>query len=348
MDPADVEACKRLVADSQGFDWGDLLASAWRQKVLPLVGRNLEIHGIVGGDGWPFVAAYLANRVRSSVMLHELDRILVHLRSRKIPVIVRKGPVLIQSIYGEPGIRRMNDVDLLVGKDHVPGVKDALTEFGYDQGSPAANRRRIEPYRRETRVAWNLYVDNLMPFVRIATDPHVRYHVVDVCRNLFQPKAGYSIPTEGLFERAIPFRVSAGTALQLSAEDFLIDLCAHLHKESTTLTYIEQGADLQLSKFLDVAEYCQRIAFDQATFIGTVRRHGLEEPMYFSLCLTDRIYPGSIPPEMLAALRPADEACLDIYGQSEGQAHKWNADFLTRLFDPWRARQAEGKSWLPK
>src|SRR5579859_1852352 len=92
MDPGDVQFCKRLIADSEDFDWGDLLASAWRQKVLPLVGRNLEIHGIVGGDGWPFVAAYLGNRVRTGSMLHELDRLLVHLRDREIPVIVRKGP----------------------------------------------------------------------------------------------------------------------------------------------------------------------------------------------------------------------------------------------------------------
>ena len=348
MDPGDVQFCKRLIADSEDFDWGDLLASAWRQKVLPLVGRNLEIHGIVGGDGWPFVAAYLGNRVRTGSMLHELDRLLVHLRDREIPVIVRKGPVLIEVVYGDPGVRRMNDIDLLIGKDDVPRIKDALIEFGYEQGTTTANRRRIEPYRREVKAAWNLWVDNLLPFIRITSDPHVRYHTVDICRNLFQPKAGYSVPTDELFGRAVPFRVSAGTGLRLSAEDFLIDLCAHLYKESTTLAYIEQGADLQLSKFLDIAEYCQRSAFDADVFLATVSRHGLAEPVYFSLRLTSKVYPGAIPAALLAALRPADETFLDVYGQSEGQPHRWQADFLTRLFDPRRARQAEGKSLLPK
>jgi hypothetical protein len=286
--------------------------------------------------------------VRTSAMLHELDRLLVHLHDRGVPAIVRKGPVLIDVVYGDPGVRRMNDIDLLVGESDVGAIKDALTEFGYEQGATTANRRRIEPHRREVRAAWNLWVDNLLPFIRITSDPHVRYHTVDVCRNLFQPKAGYSIPTDELFGRAVPFRISAGTGLRLSPEDFLLDLCAHLHKESTTLTYIEQGADLQLSKFLDIAEYCRRSALDQALFLGTVSRHCLQEPVYFSLRLTDKVYPGAVPAGLLAALEPADETFLDVYGQSEGQPHRWQADFLTRLFDPQRARQAEGRSLLPK
>jgi hypothetical protein len=60
---------------------------------------------------------------------------LMHLRqtlSPDIPLLVLKGPALIDCIYHHPALRPMSDVDLLVRPEHLAEVKDYLRGLNYE------------------------------------------------------------------------------------------------------------------------------------------------------------------------------------------------------------------------
>lgn len=129
-------------------------------------------------------------------------------------------------------------------------------------------------------------------------------------------------------------------------DDRLLDLCSHLHKEATSLHFIEDRQDLQLSKFLDlalVAEACGEDAWQR--FLKRVASVGAEAIVYYSLHFTSVLYPQSVPAHVLDTLRPEDTDYLELYGSLDGQSARWEQPFLERLFN---ARSAHRRDRLQR
>src|SRR5271167_4699487 len=106
---------------NSGPDWDEVLRLAEHQGVLPIVARNLIEHGWLAqaGELPPAIerslqSAYDANLRRSLWFTAELVRIMQHFERRQLRAIPYKGPVLAQSLYGDPGLRTFSDLDFLI------------------------------------------------------------------------------------------------------------------------------------------------------------------------------------------------------------------------------------------
>src|SRR5271166_6866436 len=76
-------------------------------------------------------SAYEANLRRSLWFTSELARIMQHFEHRQLRAVPYKGPVLSQSIYGDPGRRSFSDLDFLISAADFARAKRALAKIGY-------------------------------------------------------------------------------------------------------------------------------------------------------------------------------------------------------------------------
>ena len=137
--------CKALVDTQDDLQWGSFTVSDWRalvpfarsQGVAPLLHYYTKRRD--WGDQLPVEVRealereYYASAAYNQLLFSELRRILEALGEAGIPVIVLKGAAVAHTLYPDPALRPMNDIDLLVKPEHLfPAIK-TLKQIGYHQ-----------------------------------------------------------------------------------------------------------------------------------------------------------------------------------------------------------------------
>lgn len=354
-----IEHCRRLLQEHRdSFDWGFFLDQAGRHKVLPLVGRHVMRHRLHhGADEIPLVPyrsvyawAYLGNKRRNSVLAREFGRCMERLRDAGVRFAVRKGPVLGEQLYGDPGLRSMADLDVLVERKDTERIGEVLQECGFVQGRPSSDGTAIEPFERSTQVFWRMHVNNELPYVKLGDGEDVEHFAVDLCLDLFQQRSDGALPVAEVLDRRVPMKLCGTDSFGLAPEDQFLDLCLHFHKEASSRSYIEAGVDLQLLKFLDLALAC--VALSESghwvSFIEQARQAGAIESVYYTLFHVSLVYPDMVPGDRLEALRPDNRHFLDEYGQVDGHIGTWQVPFADRLFSRDRRAMVQGASSVPR
>jgi hypothetical protein len=345
-----------LQARAKDLDWGFFIGQACKHAVMPLISRNLvKLRLSQTEEGrslipyrWIFAYSYEGNRRRNLSLGDEYAKVLRSLNASGIRYAVRKGPVLIDAVYKDPGIRRMADLDVLISRSDLDRFGDALAGVGYAQGHQSRNGELVVPFERETQLYWRLNVQNALPFIKIAQRDDVEVFVVDPCLSLFQSFSAAAASAEEFLERVVPTEIYGEPSFALEPLDRFLDLCVHLHKEAVGLYYIEAGKAFTVMKFLDVAESLRALA-PQALeqFPGRVEQYNCADSVYFALHHTALLYPGSVPPALLNRLRPASLDLLEEYGQLDGKPARWDRPFAERLFAADASTRAMAVSTVP-
>jgi Uncharacterised nucleotidyltransferase len=349
IEPDRIPGIRALAGDPE-LNWGAFIDLAARHRLLPLAGRHVHRHRLDRRveDGalafpypWLFASAYLGNRHRNQALYDEFGPLLADLTAAGVPYAVRKGFALVEAVYHDAGVRRINDLDLLVDRGDAPRVHEVLQRYGYEQGQLAVDGDRIEPFDKATQMAWRMRMNNQLPYRKAGHRPDVSDYNVDLCHGIF-PRSTQTDATVGdLLARARPAVLCGAPSLVLEPADFLLDLCAHLYKEATSAAFVREGLDLQLSKFLDVSLF--GASLDDAAWDRFTERalgYGVGASVYYALHFTTALHPGAIPERVLDGLRPENLDYLDGFGVPEGQDGRWSQDFIARLFDPGRSREA--------
>jgi hypothetical protein len=79
------------------------------------------------------------NAVRNAVLLRHLDSVLKVLNAQAIPVVLLKGADLARSLYPEPSLRVMTDLDLLVPQVRFKEALALVNALGYHEYLPEAS-----------------------------------------------------------------------------------------------------------------------------------------------------------------------------------------------------------------
>ncbi|MEW2282841.1 nucleotidyltransferase domain-containing protein [Streptomyces cyaneofuscatus] len=359
IDESRVAACRARLADyGREFDWGFFVDQAARQRLLPLVGRNIIHHGLHRAARGPslipypglYIFTYHGNKSRNVSLVDEFGKALIALNDSGLRYAIRKGPVLGERIYGDMGLRPMGDLDVMVEKGDTAAAGAVLRDLGYVQGKLALDGQRIEPFSRGTRTFWRLSMPVELPYQKMCGRDGIDTFVVDICTNIFQTRRDGAQFTNGLLERRIGGPLCGEQSFTLAPEDEFLDLCANLHMKATALYYVTEGGDLDVLKFLDIALVCRRIS--EADKWPAVRQRakdlGVVESVYYAMHHAALLYPDAVPTAELSALRPDDCGYLDEYGAIEGEPQRWSRPFLQRLFDPRRTDEVKASSPTPR
>lgn len=330
--------------ESPVIDWGEFLDLAVQHRVAQLAGshsRRLLDSGSIRGNATSALLllqdAYIAGIERSKLIRAELTRVLEACAGSH--VAIRKGAHLAFHTYREPGMRPMDDFDLLVTKETVPTVITSLNSIGYVEGE-LDDDSEIQPFTRKQQLFWQLHGSDLPKLARRSDSRYVKGFSVDINVELALPGKGLQVPVGEFLDRGLLSRIDQSPCLVLTPEDTVIDLSLHLHKNSTVLRFMAFGKHRALYKYVDLAEFLKQAdsKFDWQILMHRVQELGITKPVYFALANLEALFSQSVPEDVLADIRNRvddPEGFLQTYGQWDlPEPRQWQVPFLQRFFNP--------------
>jgi len=204
----------RALSQRDDFAWDAVRKVVEREGIAPLLyaiarGRSLLPANLE--EAWRL--AYFTNARRNLLLFHELERVLGQLAARGIPAIVLKGAALAGSIYGNPAVRPMCDVDVLVHQEDAPTALRVLTDIGYT--TPQAEARAGDTLAYENEV--------------LLRKPGAQEMTLEIHWSLFDsPYYQHRLALNWFWETAVPLRIETLTTRMLGPEALLLHLCGHL------------------------------------------------------------------------------------------------------------------------
>jgi hypothetical protein len=182
-----------------------------------------------------------------------------------------------ESVYGDPGLRPVADLDLIVRPADWRPFRKILEAQGFVDASPLP----IEPERSRLRWIFAPYFRRGRLFLEIHFAP-LGFH---------QPL----VDENAVWASTEMRRVGGGEARVMAPEHELAYLCAHALQHSYS----------RLIWLVDIAEVCRRERIDGDVLISFCRREGLAAPVYHAFRLVNRLWPGAVPGRWVDALAPA-------------------------------------------
>lgn len=170
------------------------------------------------------------------------------------------------------GCRTASDIDLLMHPKDVTAIGQLLSGAGFRQGY--LRQGVFFPATREGVIAARMTRGETVPYIKEVNLPFLRYLEVDLNFSLDYKNGDDRVLSEML--REIRNADENGLCVPtLRADDFFIHLCAHLHKEATTLPWIRMKRDMSLYKYGDLYTLLSemtdaeiRAVFDRAAALG--------------------------------------------------------------------------------
>ncbi len=236
-------------------------------------------------------AAYEQNSAKNRTFYQCVSMLSEILKKAPCKVAMLKGAVL--CAYYPEGYRTSNDIDLLVCPEDVTAVGMLLHEAGFEQGN-VKNGEFIPATRREI-VASKMMRGETVPYVKEVSLPYMRYLEVDINFSL-DYKNGDTDVLRSFLDRATPVVMNGLEIPSLSKEDFFLHLCAHLHKEATTLPWIEMHRDMTLYKYCDIYLLLSEMSDEEVkTLFLRAYALGLEKICSYAILETASLFDLDIP-----------------------------------------------------
>jgi hypothetical protein len=277
-----------------GWDAQDWEAARWAVQVhgiAPLLDREAT-HWPAAAALHPSLRQYLADQRRLSgqrvaLLLADLAELLAACHARNIAVMPLKGGLLATTYYAEPGLRPMNDLDLLVHPSDEPRMLALLAELRY---APLARGWKHITLARPEAHGRVIAYDGEHPQNPRSLDLHVR-----LAEQFWG--IGYDMTTEAWADSAPGELLGSPTRL-LRPATLLHHLAIHASSDMI-------ARRLRLLHLHDMALVAP--AVDRAGWEGIVsgaQARGEERLVYPALALTQRHYAAAVPDAVLGALRP--------------------------------------------
>lgn len=224
-------------------------------------------------------AIYHGNWARNSILTDHWSEIMTLFERTGVQSITHKGMALIHSVYSDPGLRPMADIDLLIRAADLPLVRQTLQRAGF----------RTPGEDLEAEEAFRCY----MHFVRDSTVIDLHWDLAYYSRFI----AIIRVDHEGLWKRARSLAVGRAQGLMLCREDALLHLALHLTLGS------EFG---RLIWFTDIDAMLRRFAgdLDWERLLEEASRWRIRGILAYTLKVTHESLGSPLPREILPRLLP--------------------------------------------
>jgi hypothetical protein len=203
----DFEKIRDIAA--QAIDWSAFLSLAEHHSLASLCCRRLEdaCPELVPPEIRAALQCHLQHDSERNLFLTgELLRILDRLSEGGVRALAFKGPVFAWYLYGHPGLRRFQDLDILVDRRDLERAIDLLGTLGLF--TDPDDKTRLVPSAHEISL--------------VRTAPPA---IVDLHWDMAPPEMGLSLAARNLLPRATTVPVAGRPVLTFSDDDQLL-LCA--------------------------------------------------------------------------------------------------------------------------
>jgi hypothetical protein len=284
LSEGELEGLRKQV--TQGcFDWNAVSDIACGSGLAPLLLRNLP-----AVDPYVTCPEQLTTRIRKYsltsaatglLLFNQLQSILRALAEQRIPVIALKGSALATLVYGNPTLRPMADIDVLVAEKDLPGAEDTLLRLGYEfHGAPESRIRLLQRHY------------HFVFFKNGGTSVELHW-------NIDRPARAACIDVEGLWQRSRPAAFGRVEARVLSPEDLVLHLCVH--------AAIKNSLRLGPRPLCDLREtIAQFPSIDWEEMLDRAGRWGFAKHVGLVLRLAHELLGAAVPDAMKVRMRVED------------------------------------------
>ncbi len=231
---------------------------------------------------------YYLNATQNSLIFEELEKVLNTFRKSGTQVIVLKGAVLAEKIYGNLALRPMMDVDLLAKKEDLFSLDEQMKILGYRPSDIS-----VEDIDLSSTYLTTLDYRSLSPN---SPSFHVHWHFV----NSTIPNESYikNIIIEDIWRDAEKTKIANVETLVMAPYHLLIHLSEHALRVTHSLS--------RLGFFCDIDEavnfYQERLDWDR--LVKESLKFNLSQMVYINLYFASRFLETKIPEYVLLKLKP--------------------------------------------
>ena len=275
-------------------DQGDLAVTALALGLAPLLHFRLEGWGVKLPDARAQAQLDFARQteaVRQAARRAQLAEVLNQLPAQ--PVVL-KGAYLAECVYPAPGLRPMNDIDLLFRPEDLPAVASALHGLGYGskEKSPQLGpgiTKHTSTFQQQTGAA-----ATPNPYLSAAGNRMIEPH-----RSLEESWFGLKCDlTPGMWARSEPIEIAGCPARALAPADALLHLCVHL------AFHLIMGSP-SFVQLADLAVFTERVPVDWQDFLERASGLRANGYAYAAARLASQSLAAGFPAVVLAALATA-------------------------------------------
>src|ERR1022692_3200624 len=313
------------------LDWDNFVSLAEQHGVLALAARSLiEVTRSEPSSVPPEILRSLrsadeANLRRGLWFTSELLRIVRQFERKDVRALPYKGPLLAQSLYGDPALRSCSDLDFLISPADFERAKQALAEIGYHptaELTPAIERFWL---RKGYERSFDGVAGKNLVELQWALLPH--FYAID-------------LRVEDLLARAGRAVVGESEVPCLSPEDSLLVLCLHAAKHLWT----------RLIWLADIAETLRIEKIDYALVSARARALGIERILGVSYWLVKHVLRTELPKpagEMIAR-DPETQAIGSEFADrlARGAAYDFESTEYFRLILKLREKRTDRWQYL--
>ncbi len=277
----------------KNLDWNSFLQKAKENGISAVVFSRLKEIKKDCPHIPPFIFKelkkdYFLNATKNSLIFEELAKVLEIFRKAGLKVIILKGAVLAEKMYGNLALRSMTDVDLLVKKEDLWRLDEQLKILGYKPSDIAVEEIDFS----------STYLTTLDYRSLSAKSPsfHIHWHFV----NSTIPNESYikNIKIEDIWRDAEKTKIAGAKTLVMAPHHFLIHLSEHALRVTHSLS--------KLSFFCDIDEtvnyYQEKLDWERV--IRESLKFNLNRMVYPSLYFTAKFLGTKIPKNVLLKLKP--------------------------------------------
>lgn len=293
-----VQMCGTRLPDGLGEDlvrettsgtlnWNIVMALAARNRTVAFLHAALKKLGIADRMPPPLVEHlrrdYMHNYQRNLAFEAEVKQLLASFEEAGLPLIVIRGVMMSERVFGNPALRSSNDIDILIRREDLPRVKEVVRPLGFVQDPRSLDDAFYERHHLH------------LPYLKIE-----RLVLLEIHWSYDHKYTPFNIDTGVTFAEARPVDYQGARALELGPEDLLVMLCLHAFKHSCSIKYTlgrPEAEDLLLSdggftQFLDLhygVEYA-RETIDWQRFQRRVEEWNLQVPVLASLRMMEAFF----------------------------------------------------------
>jgi len=270
--PSELDEARSLTPE-----WDELLRLSELNATIPLVFSNLARTGISVPENIHARLSEISSAVRTqnAARLAVAEDLFARFAEKGIPVVILKGVLFAETIYRDPGYKKMNDVDILVRQSDMDAVYDVYREMRLWSAAEllGGSAKKQEKYSHHAP-----------PFFSRDLACMVGTHW-----GLITPLSPYTLDYDAIWSRVVDVNFHGRPAKAMSPEDNLHHLCVHL-------PYYKAG----IRELADIWNLIRHQPIDWELLHREIAKAGTETLVYHALSLVNRLVPT---PESIDAVR---------------------------------------------
>ena len=270
----------------------------------------------------------IAQKKENIFNIEYLKPILNEFSKNNLHYVALKGLYFNASMY-DMGIRRSNDIDILVPERNLKVLDDILRGFGYIQSFQTEGELVEAP--KKVKLIQRIKYHDLVPYKKYIKG---KLHEIDV--NFTFDTVENEI-TQEVFENGIVEYSNNDYCIQgLPFETNLAFLCIHFFREGTNSLWTEGRRDVLLYKIVDIMNVVRKNKniFDVRKWTDLMKKLNIGHKCYYTFYMLLQFYPNeNFIKRILRMLEPDDKSFLfEVIVEGENKIKKRREPFIVSAF----------------